>query len=208
MPLLSRQNLQVHREHPPICKTLRILAPVTTDMLSQFRWLAKYVEGLEISLPDESDVRYGMGDDEKDWYLKPYLDPSEFIGMLPELLAMAANAVPNLKMLSVWHLSYCTGAVLASCACLTQITKLSLRGAELQQRRECPGTSVSQIQGLSRLQNLEVKSPNFSLCTPYVASHIILGLNGTPISMTASNRTLQYYSVFVFIIRAPHLEFT
>ena len=65
--------------------------------------------------------------------------------MLPELLAMAATAAPNLRKLSVFALEYCTGTVLASCACLTQINKLSLRGLELLNRRDGPGTLVSQI---------------------------------------------------------------
>ena len=157
MPLLNRQNLQVHREHPPRCKTLLVRAPVKPAMLSQFRWLAIGVEGLDIRLPDESDVRYANGEvDDNDYRLRPYLDPSGFIGMLPELLAMAATAAPNLRKLSVFALGYCTGTVLASCTCLTQITKLSLGGLELLDRRDGPGTSVSQIRCLSKLHALQV----------------------------------------------------
>ena len=156
LPLLSQQHLQLHRDHPPICKTLLVKAPVKPLMLSQFRWLAKVVEGLEIRLPDKPNAR----------------NPKRLIGMLPELLAMAATAAPILRTLSVFELRLSTGAVMSSCACLTQITKLCLGEVNLLEREGGLGTSVEQIWCLTKLHALEVRNQFHS--TMPVTQYIIL----------------------------------
>ena len=130
-------------------------APVTPAMLSQFRWLAGGVEDLRARLPEDFDLRYAMAGEEDEDFDEIYdgeLDPLMFMGMLPEVLAVAATASTNLKQLSLFDLFYSTGAVVESCSCLTQITKLTLSEMELGQ-----DTSVAQIQCLSNLQALEVR---------------------------------------------------
>ena len=141
-----------------------MMAPVKPAMLSQLRWLAFGVEELRARLPKEFDLRFPSpvetnGDELFDFGSGDgVLDPPMFMGLLPELLAEAATASPNLKQLSLLDLSYSTGAVLESCACLTQITKLTLTEMELGK-----DTSVAQIQCLSKLQALEVRCLKFPL---------------------------------------------
>ena len=162
MPLLSRQHLQVHREHPPECTVLSVVAPVTSRMLSQFGWLArlaKDMKELEIRLPEECYLRRAMGEamGEVD-YDSGGLDPANFIGRLSELLEAVRIAAPQFMKLSVGELKYSTGAVLESCISLTQLTKLALGEVELGDRRNGPGTSVLQIMCLANLQALEVRN--------------------------------------------------
>ena len=140
----------MHREYPPECKALLVRAPVMPILVSQFRWLAKGVVELEIRLPQKPL-------DERS------LHPDELIGMLPELLAIAASAGPNLRTLSILELRESTGAVLASCACLTQITKLSLGEVDFLESES--GLGTSQIGCLSNLQALEVRG--FSVITTH-----------------------------------------
>ena len=130
-----------------------MMAPVTPAMLSQFQWLARGVEELSARLPGDFDPRYALaGGGGEDEIFKGKLDSSKFMGLLPELLAMAATAATNLKQLSFLDLASSTGAVVESCACLTQITKLSLTEMELGGH-----ISVAQIKCLSKLQALEVR---------------------------------------------------
>ena len=78
--------------------------------------------------------------------------PPMFMGLLPELLAKAATASPNLKQLSILDLFSSTGAVVESCACLTQITALSLEYMRLGQ-----DIRTKQICCLTNLHSLEVR---------------------------------------------------
>ena len=135
--------------------------PVTPAMLSQFEWLAMGVEAMEVWIPDEIGLRFAMVDfededfEDEDCEVKCYegaLDPSMFLGVLPQLLIAAAAASANLKHMSLHWLDMCTGAVMESCACLTQITKLSLEYVELG-----PDTAAAQIQCLTNLQALKVR---------------------------------------------------
>ena len=124
-------------------------------MLSQYQWLARGVEGLKVWIPDEIELRFAMVDHEDEdgeEYYQGGLDPAMFLGVLPELLAAAVAASANLKKLSLHWLDMCTGAVMESCACLTQITKLSLEYVELDS-----DTAVTQIRCLTNLQALKVR---------------------------------------------------
>ena len=154
-------------------------ASVTPAMLSHFQWLAGGVEELRARLTEAYDLRCARAGDENEDFDEIFdgvLDPPMFMGMLPELLAKAATASPNLKQLSILNLSYNTGAVVESCACLTQVTKLLFTEMELGL-----DTPVAQIECLSKLQALEVRCLTLPQPILRQASHDTL-IPKTPIS--------------------------
>ena len=84
LPLLSQQFLEVHGKHPPRCKTLGMMAPVTPAMLSQFQWLARGVEELRARLPEDFDLRNALaGEEDEDFngMFDGELDPPHVHGL-------------------------------------------------------------------------------------------------------------------------------
>jgi len=105
-------------------------------MLSQFQWMARGVKGLMVLI--RSDM----------WFRGERI---ERMGLLPEMLTMAAVKAPNLEELTIYNLRGFSGKVLGSVGLLGQIKRLGLGYLELHE-----GCHVQEIQCLTGLQNLEV----------------------------------------------------
>ena len=148
--------------------------PITPAKLSQFRWLARDVEALVVY--DAMKMRCHLGDDDNSGYDEAAHD--RVVGMLPELLALAATDSPSLKALHLTGIQQCTGVVVESCASLTRMAKLYLGNMQLG-----PNGGVTQIQCLTSLQTLEVRGLIFPQHIAQKACHHLSGPTASQICM-------------------------